>query len=137
MEEVKFLLYSYLEDDVNVGVIVKNDTLWLTQKSMAELFGETWENTTISKMETVVNRDFIGEIKEEVEYYNLDAIISVGYRVNSIKATRFRMWATKILREYIQKGFVLDDERLKQGETTFGKDYFKELLERVRSIRAS
>lgn len=84
MEEVKFLLYSYLEDDVNVGVIVKNDTLWLTQKSMAELFGETWENTTISKMETVVNRDFIGEIKEEVEYYNLDAIISVGYRVNSI-----------------------------------------------------
>lgn len=84
MEEVKFLLYSYLEDDVNVGVIVKNDTLWLTQKSMVELFGETWENTTISKMETVVNRDFIGEIKEEVEYYNLDTIISVGYRVNSI-----------------------------------------------------
>ena len=154
MEEVKFLLYSYLEDDVNVGVIVKNDTLWLTQKSMAELFGvgvpaiskhlkniyeseELEKNTTISKMETVVNRGFIGELKEEVEYYNLDAIISVGYRVNSIKATRFRMWATKILREYIQKGFVLDDERLKQGETTFGKDYFKELLERVRSIRAS
>ena len=154
MEEVKFLLYSYLEDDVNVGVIVKNDTLWLTQKSMAELFGvtvpsvsrhlkniyeseELEKNTTISKIETVVNRGFIGEIKEEVEYYNLDAIISVGYRVNSIKATRFRMWATKILREYIQKGFVLDDERLKQGETTFGKDYFKELLERVRSIRAS
>ena len=154
MEEVKFLLYSYLEDDVNVGVIVKNDTLWLTQKSMAELFGvtvpsvsrhlkniyeseELEKNTTISKIETVVNRGFIGELKEEVEYYNLDAIISVGYRVNSIKATRFRMWATKILREYIQKGFVLDDERLKQGETTFGKDYFKELLERVRSIRAS
>ena len=154
MEEVKFLLYLYLEDDVNVGVIVKNDTLWLTQKSMAELFGvgvpaiskhlkniyeseELEKNTTISKMETVVNRGFVGEIKEEVEYYNLDAIISVGYRVNSIKATRFRMWATKILREYIQKGFVLDDERLKQGETTFGKDYFKELLERVRSIRAS
>ena len=154
MEEVKFLLYSYLEDDVNVGVIVKNDTLWLTQKSMAELFGvgvpaiskhlkniyeseELEKNTTISKMETVVNRGFKGELKEELEYYNLDAIISVGYRVNSIKATRFRMWATKILREYIQKGFVLDDERLKQGETTFGKDYFKELLERVRSIRAS
>ena len=154
MEEVKFLLYSYLEDDVNVGVIVKNDTLWLTQKSMAELFGvtvpsvsrhlkniyeseELEKNTTISKIETVVNRGFIGELKEEVEYYNLDAIISVGYRVNSIKATRFRMWATKILREYIQKGFVLDDERIKQGESTFGKDYFKELLERVRSIRAS
>ena len=154
MEEVKFLLYSYLEDDVNVGVIVKNDTLWLTQKSMAELFGvgvpaiskhlkniyeseELVKNSTISKMETVVNRGFKGKLKEEIEYYNLDAIISVGYRVNSIKATRFRMWATKILREYIQKGFVLDDERLKQGETTFGKDYFKELLERVRSIRAS
>ena len=154
MEEVKFLLYSYLEDDVNIGVIVKNDTLWLTQKSMAELFGvgvpaiskhlkniyeseELMKNSTISKMETVVNRGFKGKLKEEIEYYNLDAIISVGYRVNSIKATRFRIWATKILREYIQKGFVLDDERLKQGETTFGKDYFKELLERVRSIRAS
>ena len=121
---------------------------------MAELFGvgvpaiskhlkkiyeseELEKNTTISKMETVVNRGFKGKLKEEIEYYNLDAIISVGYRVNSIKATRFRIWATKILREYIQKGFVLDDERLKQGETTFGKDYFKELLERVRSIRAS
>lgn len=154
MEEIKFLLYSYLEDNVNIGVIIKDDTLWLTQKSMAELFGvgvpaiskhlkniyeseELTKNTTISKMETVVNRGFKGKLKEEIEYYNLDAIISVGYRVNSIKATRFRMWATKILREYIQKGFVLDDERLKQGETTFGKDYFKELLEKVRSIRAS
>ena len=154
MEEVKFLLYSYLEGDINIGVIIKDDTLWLTQKSMAELFGvgvpaiskhlkniyeseELMKNSTISKMETVINRGFKGKLKEEIEYYNLDAIISVGYRVNSIKATRFRMWATKILREYIQKGFVLDDERLKQGETTFGKDYFKELLERVRSIRAS
>ena len=154
MEEVKFLLYSYLEGDINIGVIIKDDTLWLTQKSMAELFGvgvpaiskhlkniyeseELMKNSTISKMATVVNRGFKGKLKEEIEYYNLDAIISVGYRVNSIKATRFRIWATKILREYIQKGFVLDDERLKQGETTFGKDYFKELLERVRSIRAS
>ena len=154
MEEVKFLLYSYLEGDINIGVIIKDDTLWLTQKSMAELFGvgvpaiskhlkniyeseELMKNSTISKMETVVNRGFKGKLKEEIEYYNLDAIISVGCRVNSIKATRFRIWATKILREYIQKGFVLDDERLKQGETTFGKDYFKELLERVRSIRAS
>ena len=154
MEEVKFLLYSYLEGDINIGVIIKDDTLWLTQKSMAGLFGvgvpaiskhlkniyeseELMKNSTISKMETVVNRGFKGKLKEEIEYYNLDAIISVGYRVNSIKATRFRIWATKILREYIQKGFVLDDERLKQGETTFGKDYFKELLERVRSIRAS
>ena len=154
MEEVKFLLYSYLEGDINIGVIIKDDTIWLTQKSMAELFGvgvpaiskhlkniyeseELMKNSTISKIETVVNRGFKGKLKEEIEYYNLDAIISVGYRVNSIKATRFRIWATKILREYIQKGFVLDDERLKQGETTFGKDYFKELLERVRSIRAS
>ena len=101
MEEVKFLLYSYLEDDVNVGVIVKNDTLWLTQKSMAELFGvtvpsvsrhlkniyeseELEKNTTISKIETVVNRGFKGELKEELEYYNLDVIISVGYRINFI-----------------------------------------------------
>lgn len=92
---------------------------------------------TISKMETVVNRGFRGEVSEMVDFYNLDAIISVGYRVNSAKATHFRIWATKVLKEFIQKGFVLDDERLKQGKTAFGKDYFRELLERVRSIRAS
>lgn len=91
----------------------------------------------ISKMETVVNRGFRGEVSEMVDFYNLDAIISVGYRVNSAKATHFRIWATKVLKEFIQKGFVLDDERLKQGKTAFGKDYFRELLERVRSIRAS
>lgn len=91
----------------------------------------------ISKMETVVNRGFRGVVSEMVDFYNLDAIISVGYRVNSAKATHFRIWATKVLKEFIQKGFVLDDERLKQGKTAFGKDYFRELLERVRSIRAS
>lgn len=134
--------------------VVKDETLWLTQKAMAQLFdvqvpaiskhlkniyesGELLENTTIPKMETVVNRGFRGNVKEQVEFYNLDAIISVGYRVNSSKATQFRIWATKVLKEYIQKGFVLDDERLKQGQTAFGKDYFRELLERVRSIRAS
>ena len=151
MEEVKFLLYSYLEDDVNVGVIVKNDTLWLTQKSMAELFGvgvpaiskhlkkiyeseELEKNTTISKMETVVNRGFKGELKEEVEYYNLDAIISVGYRVKSQQGTQFRIWATQRLKEYIIKGFVLNDERFKTGSSY---NYFKELLGRIREIRLS
>ena len=148
------IVYQAENESVSTNVLFKDETFWMTQKDMAKLFdvnipaiskhlknifesGELDLLAVISKMETVVNRGFKGELKEEVEYYNLDAIISVGYRVNSIKATRFRMWATKILREYIQKGFVLDDERLKQGETTFGKDYFKELLERVRSIRAS
>ncbi len=99
--------------------------------------GELLENTTVSKMETVVNRGFRGEVNEIIDFYNLDMIIAVGYRVNSKRATDFRIWATKILKEFIQKGFVLDDERLKQGKTAFGKDYFRELLERVRSIRAS
>ena len=99
--------------------------------------GELDANTTISKMEIVVNRGFRGEVNEMIDFYNLDMIISVGYRVNSAKATHFRQWATKVLREYITKGFVLDDERLKQGKTAFGVDYFRELLERVRSIRAS
>jgi hypothetical protein len=133
---------------------VKDETVWLTQKAMAALFGvqipaiskhlkniyeegELQETTTVSKMETVVQRGFRGQINEAVEYYNLDAIISVGYRVNSIQATGFRIWATKTLKEFITKGFVLDDERLKQGKTAFSKDYFRELLERIRSIRAS
>ena len=134
--------------------VVRDETIWLTQKAMAQLFGvnvpaiskhlqniydsgELNKNATISKMETVVNRGFRGEVKENVDFYNLDAIISVGYRVNSTKATHFRQWATKVLNEYIRKGFVLDDNRLKQGEAVFGKDYFRELLERIRSIRAS
>ncbi|MDD4684230.1 MAG: virulence RhuM family protein [Bacteroidales bacterium] len=153
-KKLNFLLYTTAEENVKIGVVVKDETLWLTQKAMAELFGvkvpaiskhikniyqegELSENTTISKMETVVNRGFRGEIIEEIDYYNLDMIIAVGYRVNSKRATDFRIWATKTLKEFITKGFVLDDERLKQGITTFGKDYFRELLDRVRSIRAS
>ena len=92
---------------------------------------------TISKMETVINRGKRGEFNEFIDFYKLDAIIAVGYRVSSLKATRFRQWATKILNEYIRKGFAMDDERLKQGTAIFGKDYFRELLKRVRSIRAS
>ena len=153
-KKLNFLFYTTAEENVKIGVVVKDETLWLTQKAMAELFdvkvpaiskhikniyqeGELSENTTISKMETVVNRGFRGEIKEEIDYYNLDMIIAVGYRVNSKRATDFRIWATKTLKEFITKGFVLDDERLKQGITAFGKDYFRELLDRVRSIRAS
>lgn len=154
MKEIQFLIYSTPKEDVKIEAVVKDETLWLTQKAMAELFGvkvpaiskhlknifeegELEESATISKMETVVNRGFRGVVSEMVDFYNLDAIISVGYRVNSAKATHFRIWATKVLKEFIQKGFVLDDERLKQGKTAFGKDYFRELLERVRSIRAS
>ena len=149
-----FLLYDAPDCTAQVQVVVRNETIWMTQKAMATLFdvnvpaiskhlknifesGELNANTTVSKMEIVVNRGFRGEVTEEVDFYNLDAIISVGYRVNSTRATRFRQWATKILNEYIRKGFVLDDERLKQGKAVFGQDYFRELLERVRSIRAS
>ena len=153
-KEIQFILYNTPQEDVQIEAVVKDDTIWLTQKAMSHLFGvqvpaiskhlkniysegELSESSTISKMETVVNRGFMGEVQELIEFYNLDAIISVGYRVNSVKATHFRIWATKVLKEYMLKGFVLDDERLKQGETLFGKDYFRELLERVRSIRAS
>ena len=153
--EIQFLLYHTPEGgNERVQVVVRDETIWITQKSMAQLFnvnvpaiskhlknifdeGELSKDTTVSKMETVVSRGFRGDVSELVEYYNLDAIISVGYRINSSKATRFRQWATQVLKEYMIKGFVLDDERLKQGERTFGKDYFRELLERVRSIRAS
>lgn len=147
------IFYNTPKGNVRIEVIFKDETFWLTQKKMAELFGvevpaiskhlkniyaegELQANSTISKMETVVNRGFRGEIKEKIDFYNLDAIIAVGYRVNSINATQFRIWATKTLKEYIIKGFVLDDERLKQGKQ-FGKDYFDELLARIREIRAS
>jgi len=147
-----YQLYK-LDNENEINALVKDETIWLTQKSMSELFGvgvpavnkhlgnifksgELDEDSTISKME-IVQEEGARSVKREVVFYNLDAIISVGYRVNSLKATRFRQWATKILKEFMTKGFVLDDERLKQGETVFGKDYFKELLERVRSIRAS
>lgn len=142
------------EDSGKVQVVIKDETIWCTQKAMAQLFGvgvpavskhlknifeegELSPEMTISKMETVINRGKRGEVNEFIDFYNLDAIIAVGYRVSSLKATRFRQWATKILNEYIRKGFAMDDERLKQGTAMFGKDYFRELLERVRSIRAS
>ena len=152
--EIQYLLYSMPDADGKVQVVIKGETLWCTQKAMAQLFGvgvpaiskhlkniftegELNPDTTISKMETVVNRGIRGEVQELIDFYSLDAIIAVGYRVSSLKATRFRQWATKILNEYIKKGFAMDDERLKQGTAVFGKDYFRELLERVRSIRAS
>lgn len=142
------------EDSGKVQVVIKDETIWCTQKAMAQLFGvgvpavskhlknifeegELSPEMTISKMETVINRGKRGEVNEFIDFYNLDAIIAVGYRVSSLKATRFRQWATTILNEYIRKGFAMDDERLKQGTGLFGKDYFRELLERVRSIRAS
>ena len=148
-----FILYTTPEGEVKLNVLLENETIWLTQKSMGELFGvakstisehlsNIFETNELQKEATVRNFRTVqqeGErmVARELEYYNLDAIISVGYRVNSSKATQFRIWATKTLKEYIIKGFVLDDKRLKQGETLFGKDYFRELLERVRSIRAS
>lgn len=151
---ISFLLYNLPDNEGQVQAVVRDETIWLTQKAMSDLFGvqvpaiskhlkniyeegELLRDATVSKMETVVNRGFRGEVSQSVEFYNLDAIISVGYRVNSAKATRFRQWATRILNEFIRKGFVLDDDRLKQGSDAFRKDYFRELLERVRSIRAS
>ena len=153
-QEIQFILYQLPDDEGKVQVVIKDETIWATQKAMAQLFdvgvpdiskhlkkkyetGELDKDTTISKMETVVNRGFRGEIPEQVDFYSLDAIIAVGYRVSSARATKFRQWATKVLKEFIKKGFVLDEERLKQGTTVFGKDYFRELLEKVRSIRAS
>ena len=151
--ENKIILYSNETEKISINVTFLNDTFWLTQKAMAELFGvqvpaiskhlsniyteaELKEATTISKMETVVNRGFRGEVLEIIDFYNLDAIIAVGYRVNSKQATQFRIWATQTLKEFIIKGFVLNDEMLKNGKP-FGKDYFDELLERIREIRAS
>lgn len=156
MKQMQMVLYHSDDGDVTVNVYIKDEDLWITQKAMAELFGI--DKSGISRHlknifatgeldETVVVAIFATTTQHgamegktqvsETRYYNLDAIISVGYRVNSKKATQFRIWATRVLKEYMKKGFVLDDERLKQGQTAFGKDYFKELLERVRSIRAS
>ena len=155
-KEFPFLLYHASDDDISVNAIIKDETIWMTQKTMSELFGvgipainkhlqnifdegELDDKVVISKMEiTTPHGALPGKMqKKSALFYNLDAIISVGYRVNSRRATHFRMWATNILKEYMTKGFVLDDERLKQGKAAFGKDYFRELLERVRSIRAS
>ena len=141
-------------EDGKVQVVIKDETIWATQKAMAQLFnvdksgisrhianiykeGELSQDTTVAKFATVVHRGVRGNVEELVDFYNLDIIIAVGYRVSSARATKFRQWATKILKEYIKKGFVLDDDRLKQGTEVFGVDYFRELLERVRSIRAS
>ena len=148
--EIQFLLYNMPDADGKVQVVIKGETLWCTQKAMAQLFGvgvpaiskhlknifeegELVADSVISKMETTAadGKNYT------TTYYSLDAIIAVGYRVSSLKATRFRQWATKILNEYIKKGFAMDDERLKQGNAVFGKDYFHELLERIRSIRTS
>lgn len=152
--EIQFLLYRLPDEEGKVQVVIKDENIWCTQKAMTQLFGidksgisrhianifkagELQQETTVAKIATVVNRGIRGEVEEQVDFYNLDMIIAVGYRVSSPKATKFRQWATKILNEYIRKGFVLDDDRLKQGTIVFGKDYFRELLERVRSIRAS
>ena len=148
--EIQFILYQLPDDEGKVQVVIKDETIWATQKAMAQLFdvgvpaiskhlknifeeGELPESSVVSKMETTASdgKDYL------TSFYSLDAIIAVGYRVSSVRATRFRQWATKILNEYIRKGFVLDDDRLKQGTAVFGKDYFRELLEKVRSIRAS
>ena len=155
-KEIQFLLYSLPDEEGKVQVVIKDETLWCTQKAMAQLFGvgvpaiskhlknifeegELSKNVVVSKMEITTQHGAMeGKTQsKDVEFYSIDAIIAVGYRVSSLKATRFRQWATKILHEYIKKGFVMDDERLKQGTAIFGKDYFRELLERVRSIRAS
>ena len=155
MEHSEILLYSDENGKEFVSVVFKDETFWLTQKAMAELFdvqtpaiskhlknifadGELEESMVVSKMETTTRHGAIqGKTQtNDTKFYNLDAIIAVGYRVNSKKATRFRQWATKTLKEYIQKGFVLNDEMMKNGRP-FGKDYFDELLERIREIRAS
>ncbi len=153
MNEIQFILYQLPDEEGKVQVVIKDETIWATQKAMAQLFdvnipaiskhlknifdeGELSPDATVSKME-IVQMEGEREVKRETSFYSLDAIIAVGYRVSSVRATRFRQWATKILNEYIRKGFVLDDERLKQGTAVLGKDYFRELLERVRSIRAS
>ena len=149
-KQFEFLMYRSDEEDVSVNALIKDETIWLNQKAMAELFGCSTDNISLHLKnifsEGELEKDAVTEKisatandgkKYLTQFYNLDAIISVGYRVNSRKATRFRIWATSILKEYMIKGFAMDDERLKQGKTTFGKDYFRELLERVRSIRAS
>ena len=149
----KFLLYTAPTGEIRVDVLLQDESVWLTQKAIAELFGvvkstvsehltniyttnELDETSTVRKIRTV-QTEGNRTVNRDLDYYNLDAIISVGYRVNSAKATQFRIWATQALKEYIIKGFVLDDDRLKQGQAIFGKDYFKELLQRIRSIRAS
>ncbi|WP_454945696.1 virulence RhuM family protein [Capnocytophaga granulosa] len=148
--EIKYLIYNTPQEAVTISAVVKGETIWLTQKAMAELFDCSTDNISLHLKnifaEGELDRNSVTEKISATatdgknyltQFYNLDAIISVGYRVNSRKATQFRIWATSVLKEYMIKGFAMDDERLKQGEEAFGKDYFRELLERVRSIRAS
>ena len=155
LQKTEFLLFQSQdgEDEARIQVAVKDETIWLTQKGMAELFGCSSDNISLhlkniyesgellfsatAEEISVVRQEGSRSVSRKVMFYNLDAIISVGYRVNSRRATQFRIWATGVLKEYMRKGFALDDERLKQGRAVFGKDYFRELLERVRSIRAS
>lgn len=149
-QATNFILYTAASGDIHLNVVLRDETVWLTQKAMADLFavgvpainkhlknifesGELEEKAVVSILETTA----ADGKSYQTKYYNLDAIISVGYRVNSLEATQFRIWATRTLKEYIVKGFVLDDARLKQGSQVFGKDYFEELLERIREIRAS
>ena len=148
--EIQFILYQLPNDEGKVQVVIKDETIWATQKAMAQLFdvgipaiskhlknifeeGELPESSVVSKMEITASdgKDY------RTSFYSLDAIIAVGYRLSSARATKFRQWATSVLKEFIKKGFVLDEDRLKQGNAVFGKDYFRELLEKVRSIRAS
>ena len=154
MNEISnFVLYTTPNGGVNLDILLQDENLWLTQKGISELFGVSkstvshhlsniYSDGELDKLATVrkfrtVQKEGNRAVQRELEYYNLDAIISVGYRANSTKATQFRIWATNTLKEFIIKGFVLDDERLKQGQTVFSQDYFRELLERIRSIRAS
>ena len=152
-KEMQFLLYQAEAEQVTVNALIKDDNIWLTQKAMGTLFdcsisnislhlkniydeGELDKEATVEEI-SIVAQEGQRSVNRKQTFYNLDAIISVGYRVSSKRATQFRIWATKVLKEYMLKGFVLDDDRLKQGKTAFGKDYFRELLERVHSIRAS
>ena len=149
-KDFRFLIYKSEEEDISVDAVVKDESIWLSQKGMAELFGCSPDNISLhlknifadGELDRMAVTEKISATAADgkkylTQFYNLDAIISVGYRVNSRRATHFRIWATGVLKGYMIKGFVLDDERLKQGKTAFGKDYFRELLERVRSIRAS
>ena len=150
--ETNFIIYTSEDGNVNVNVILKNETVWITQKGMAELFECSTDNVSLHLKNIYLDKELVKEtttekfsvvrnegnrqVKRTLEFYNLDAIIAVGYRVNSKKATQFRIWATKILKEYIIKGFVIDKEKMKNGPK-FGKDYFDELLETIKEIRLS
>ena len=150
VNEIQFILYQLPEEEGKVQVVIKDETIWATQKAMSQLFDCSTDNVGLHLKNIFASEELNKEAVTEkisataadgknylTQFYSLDAIIAVGYRVSSARATKFRQWATKVLKEFIKKGFVLDEERLKQGNTVFGTDYFRELLEKVRSIRAS